>query len=459
MRHVRQIVRSVQLSEWKPDPDAACPCGSGNTYSSCCEQLRGKVNWKQAADAWADGKLAQAEALFRGLLVQYLGWVHEHTLPARGTSVYTSLEAIDAAAIRDIADSIAACMAKQGKLPQLIPFLDALETAVPLESFASHAVYLRSLSYHVYLDDANRSRQEFHKLPHVAHSTDSEVLELYLDVFRDSLSELEQLPLVDRILLKPRTRAVELQYTMLRSFLYVALGDAAAALRALEPVVEKLTGDRPQPPRWDEVHMAARLYDHRYQVGGNRADYEEAVSYYKQVPMEILTPHGQAGLLRELGALQSKAEEHGEAVSCLRKALATDPSDEISVSLVFALIASKRTDDAVAVFATIDRDRIPAVLQLEYWHAAGTLAVATGNGPQLDAAVAALRAIAFSGVYWARVRDHVIEELSKDDGRSSRIARLLRLANRYFELKPNIFGLGVDLNSVLERVADALDNR
>ena len=137
--------------------------------------------------------------------------------------------------------------------------------------------YTSAPSYHVYLDDAKRSRQELHTLPHVARSTDSEVVELYLDVFRDSLSELEQLPLVHRILLKPRTRAVELQYTTLRSFLYVALGDAAAALRALEPVVEKLTGDRPQPPRWDEVHMAARLCDRRYQVGGDRADYEEAV--------------------------------------------------------------------------------------------------------------------------------------------------------------------------------------
>ena len=126
---------------------------------------------------------------------RYSGWVHEHTLPARGTPVYTSLEAIDAAAIRDIADAIAACMAKQGKLAQLIPFLDALETAVPLESFASHAVYLRALSYHVYLDDANRSRQELHTLPHVARSTDSEVVELYLDVFRDSLSELNSYPL------------------------------------------------------------------------------------------------------------------------------------------------------------------------------------------------------------------------------------------------------------------------
>ena len=148
MRHVRQIVRSVQLSEWNPDPDAACPCGSGNTYSSCCEQLRGKVNWKQAADAWADGKLAQAEAFFRGLLVQDLGLgAYENTpCPRGGTPVYTSLEAIDAAAIRDIADAIAACMAKQGKLAQLIPFLDALEISGSSgELPGSHAVYLRAL--------------------------------------------------------------------------------------------------------------------------------------------------------------------------------------------------------------------------------------------------------------------------------------------------------------------------
>ena len=456
-RQLRQTPRRFVLPEWKPDPDGRCPCGSGQSYSRCCQQLRGSVKWQEAADAWARDDVARAEVLFRGLLVQYLGWVYEHTVPVKGAPVYGQLARIDAAALRDISDSILTCMALQGKAQQIQPFLDAIGVTVPLGEFSDHLVYLRALSYHVYLDDAESARQELRKLPNATESSDSEVLELYIDVFRDSLSEVETLPIIDRILQRSRTRGVQLQYTMLRSLLYASLGDTAAAERVLLPIVDGLRRARPEPPHWDEIHMAARTFDHRYQLTADRTDYEEAVSYYRQIALEALKPYGQARLLRELGALQSKAGEHTEAVKSLQAALAIDPANEIKVTLVFALMAARRVDEAVAAFSTIDKTTLPSILHLEYWHAAGSIAVATANSSLVQDALAALRSLTFPGIYGARLRDHVVEELSKTGNQTSRIARLLSLTSTYVELKPNIFGIGVNLNRVLERLASAFE--
>ena len=351
------------------------------------------------------------------------------------------------------------CMAIQGRATQVVTFLDALATAVPLDEFEQHLVYLRALSYHVYLDDAERARQELRKLRQVAESDDSEVLELYVDVFRDSLSEVETLPIIDRILRKPRTRSAQLQYTTLRSLLYASLGDLQAALRALQPIVDDLKRNRLAPPGWDEIHMAARLFDHRHHLTNDRSDYDEAVTYYRQVPLEHLKPYGQARLLRELGALYSRAGEHQDAVRTLRAALDVDSTDEIQVSLIFALLAAGLLEEAAVVVRAIDRANIPAALHLEYWHAAGALAVATADDLLLDDALTALRSLAFPGVYWAKVRDHIVEELTKEGTRTNRMAHLLRLANMYFELKPNIFGIGVNLNRVLERLATAFEKQ
>ena len=153
-------------------------------------------------------------------------------------------------------------------------------------------------------------------------------------MFRDSLSEVEKLPIIDRILRKPRTRSVQLQYTTLRSLLYASLGDLQAALRALQPIVDDLKRNRLAPPGWDEIYMAARLFDHRHHLTNDRSDYDEAVTYYRQVPLEHLKPYGQARLLRELGALYSRAGEHQDAVRTLRAALDVDSADEIQVSLI-----------------------------------------------------------------------------------------------------------------------------
>lgn len=66
------------------------------------------------------------------------------------------------------------------------------------------------------------------------------------------------------------------------------------------------------------------------------------------------------------------------------------------------------------------------------------------------------------GVYWPKVRDHVVNELTSaiaSPGKTgSRLARALRAFSTYVELKPGLFGLSIKLNPMLALKLGKLQN-
>lgn len=91
---------------------------------------------------------------------------------------------------------------------------------------------------------------------------------------------------------------------------------------------------------------------------------------------------------------------------------------------------------------------------------AGVLAVATSNNDLLNKSIAALKGLNLPGVYWPKMRDLVVAELlEKEIPAKSRLARLLRLTSMYLDLKPGLFGVSININAVLDKMADKLEGR
>lgn len=63
---------------------------------------------------WEAGDLSRLEILYRAHFVQYLRWIHEHTLPAIATNMprVNELIEVDKNALVELLDTIALCMAK-----------------------------------------------------------------------------------------------------------------------------------------------------------------------------------------------------------------------------------------------------------------------------------------------------------------------------------------------------------
>src|SRR5260370_17945046 len=133
---------------------------------TCLATVRSRPYCVAAAEAAKKGDFPSAETLYRAQLVQYLKWVHEHTIPFLSTNsaVINELEAIDVNALPDLADVISHCMAPNGKASEIVAFLNHVQSVVPLTSFWERTTVLCATCLLIALDDQDGARRELSKL-------------------------------------------------------------------------------------------------------------------------------------------------------------------------------------------------------------------------------------------------------------------------------------------------------
>ena len=154
---------------WLLDSGVTCPCGSRKAYRDCCGSViarhRDTLN-KDALQCLNDEDLTQAESLYRAELVQYLSWIHAHTLPFAEANipVIHQIVQVDMEALTELADAVAHCLYGLGKARDIPSFLDHVESVVPLKGFEKHAAYLRALWLHIGLRDRRGAVRELEKL-------------------------------------------------------------------------------------------------------------------------------------------------------------------------------------------------------------------------------------------------------------------------------------------------------
>jgi hypothetical protein len=184
-------------AKWQKYPDLFCPCGSKKAYRSCCRPVITSHTslGKDALDQFNLGDFVQAEVLYRAHFVQYLEWVHAHTLPSLHSKnpVIDQLVKIDSEALVELADAISYCLDKLSKPASIIPFLEHAESVIPLPGFSKDAAYLRATWLCIALDDQETARHELLKIGDIFAYRRREACELYLDIFGKDLPERQKL--------------------------------------------------------------------------------------------------------------------------------------------------------------------------------------------------------------------------------------------------------------------------
>jgi hypothetical protein len=107
-------------------------------------------------------------------------------------------------------------------------------------------------------------------------------------------------------------------------------------------------------------------------------------------------------------------------------------------------------------------------LQLEYLGAKGAVAIATGDNSIAQETIEALKAMDIKSPFWSEQRDQLLiqmlEFLYHPDSaapatRQRKIIALVLSINEFLQLKPSLFGMGVNVNKVIEALARRFEYR
>jgi hypothetical protein len=461
------------------NPDEPCLCGSGRPFGECCSIVLQDTSsdvknvWKRATEPLQKGDFAQAETFYRAHFVEYVVWVRQHTVPVLTVEqqfakalVITDLDALEV-----ICDRVCMCLARQQMPGAIQAFLQNAEKVVPLPQFRERAVYLRALWKYLAEDDASAARHELAQID-VARCQHRETLELYIDVFRRILSPREKLELAGRVVelakanrtlkAERRDKTIVLQYTCVQASSLVLLGEKVRATALLKAVTEGIAPfKQPRSPEEvdESVHLAHALalragLEQNSETGG------VAERIIRSIPREQFTSTGKAMLEMDLGRLLMQRGAFGDAAAAFALADALSPDIVSKIKLGHAAALAGKLENANVALSAIDVATLPGGLQLEYMEALADFVMAANDRVRARNVVADLKRLKEDEPYFAEHRNQVIITLQDFISSSSvtapppprGIAGVLSWINQYSELKPNVFGLGINLNAVLDRI-------
>lgn len=404
---------------WLVDSGLLCPCGSGKVYRDCCGAViaqHGDTLNKDAVQCLNDEDLPQAETLYRAELVQYISWIHAHTLPFAEAHipVIRQIVEVDLAAVTELADSVAHCLYWMGRGVDIPGFLDQVESIVPLRGFEKDAAYLRALWLHIGLGDSQRAVRELAKLGNILDYPRREAWELYLDVAASDLTEREKITIAEHIVAEAdEEEHVRVQYSALKAIALVQIGEIESARKEFEVLLASVKS----PPRirtsdelaaeW-QIAKAWSVYGELFSDANALGKSEVLL---RRIPEAMLTPAGRAALERDLGWVLRDQERYGDAASAFRRSLEYDDTDVGRTHLIHSLALSGQIEEARTTLATLSPEKIDPNLRLEYFAAQGSLAIACDDSDLGSHTVEGLRALTLLTPFWEAQRNQLLIQM------------------------------------------------
>lgn len=468
----RRII--FKSAPWQRNSDLKCPCGSGKSYSRCCERVlaSGEYSYsnlqEEARKADQQGDRDGVIRSLRAHLTSYLEAVHRDTVPARGSDWYREFVNIDVGAIKALVDTLITTLANMGREAETVRVVDAVDENCGLPEFEDAAKFLRAACLLVYLDDAPAALKLLRAIPDIEKSDDPELLGVYLHAIGNDASALKKLDLVRRIIEHSTDLSEKLHYSNFEIVLLSMLDDEGSAKTRAKAAYDlvresKLTDERlnDEPAlAWhagDTYRLSARLLEKPELLAEAIRMFEisrqKAKKFYK-------ARHDLA-----IGELLIASGSTADGLKRYEQAAAVDPqSPLVNIGHAMALLHADQAKLAGEAIGRVREPKASDSWDIEYWHARGLVAGRLGDSTAAQLAIAELSKLDH-GLYFNSQRDHIvaaIREASPTAKPASRAkgnaaANALRQFNQYAHLKPSYYGVGLNLNAVIDKLADLLD--
>jgi tetratricopeptide (TPR) repeat protein len=454
---------AIRLPIFAPPRNGPCLCGSGLKFKRCCaDHLRGRSNYHLRMQGFLkDEKYKAALFEIRAFLTQYTIWHKSHTEPAIRLGMHKegSILEIDIRALGSIVDDLMLCHIKADMMDEFPAVLERLRSNINDPDWQRKITYFHAL--HALWPDWDRraGRRELKKLGSIADDKDEEILQVYLDVFSETLSFSEEQDLIERILIYSKDASDRLHYRGAKAVLSLIIGDQGKADSELREAIAEAR--KIETLSEYGRHRLAQTISLLGALRGDDALLTEALGLYQELLKEAdWTPLGRADLLGLIGEAHRHREDWESARQSYVQALATKPLPIHKIFLSRCLLQLEQQDEAAKTLAEVKPEDLSGGERIDYAFAFAVLAIETGDRKRLENAAALLKASQISDPLFREQRDSLLLNaqealtLGTSDPLIERTRRLFtglaRFFTTYFFLKPSFMGMGVDVGKILE---------
>jgi len=397
--------------------------------------------------------------LCRRHLCWYILCHKAHTAPfvERAPRDAEQILAIDIEALASLVDLLHLCYSRLGMSEQFPETLNRLKDAVSDKRWTEKITYFHALWW---LADRADREEAYKRMSAVDISgcSDPEILTLYLDVARDELAFADKIGVLDRICANTKKEPYLLQYSCLKGVAYCLICDVEKGCQILEHAIARYRHADAEDRSLHGDHCLARAL---YTLGAFRQNdsiVREAITQFQRLLDEAqehcFSADIRGQLICSIGECLVFVGDPQAAIESYNMSLQTKAEPITRIYLAKAHVFAGNPAAGRQALESVKLEELSKVNHYDFAITWAVLAAATRGSGDIERAKNELRKTRSNDPLFIQQRDRSLIKLLETTPTSDvgTFRTILRSLNRYVTLRPSIFGVGVDINKIIDDV-------
>ena len=464
--YIRRMRNMISLEKWEPGRNDLCLCGSGRKFKRCCMDSYSNEASEASFELYNKGLYEEALLSCRQHLTWYRLCHQAHTVPFLASETMESKELlkIDIEALAEITGLLHRCYFHTGQSEEFPSVIEHLSNAIDDPRWRDKIRYFHALWWLLDKQDRMASLSVVSEID-IATCEDPEILSLFVDVSPPEIPFKTKIELLERIIANTLRVSDVLQYTIQKGIAYCLINEIHEGCAIMEEAIAAYREIGAE----EKTHYGTFYLAHGLQVLGEfKGDItivRDAITHYMIIQQEAADSDYAAvyfaDIEKALGDCYSFLKEYDNAMQHYKASLGHEDSDLTRVFLARTLVNLCDLEQARDNLRSIELSGFNEHAHYDY--AISWTILATKSLAEEDLEIAKLnlkKAISFWPIFISQ-RDSALVDLLETSPRKTegRFKSLIKALNRYVSLNPNVFGMGVDFNKIVEDVQEKRTKR
>ena len=447
------------LDKFEPSRNEPCLCGSGKKFKKCCMGAYSDSTQERAFEKCNKGLYEEALAACRHHFTWYVLCHKAHTVPLLASQAKEAAELlkIDIEALGSLIDLLHLCYYRTGQTDEFPSVLARVAVAIDDPRWRDKILYQETLWWLFEKEDRTMAVSAVSKVD-IGNCIDPEILAVYLHVCPDDLPFNEMAGILDRILSNTDSQSYKLQYSVLKGIAYSLINDMRHGCEIIRTAIDNYVSlnEKDKSPYGD--YQLAHALELLGQVSNDGDSVSKADSYYARILKEAKQLGYSTALLAEItkciGDCKAFLGQYKEATRFYKDSLSYDETDKTKVFLARAYANDGNTDLSRQVLTSIDARPFDDGYFYDYAISWAILATHTLRSEDFEVAKAQLKQAKAHWPLFVAHRDSMLIQLMEITPKTSagKLRSLVDVLNRYVSLNPNFFGIGINVNRIVEDI-------
>lgn len=438
------------LENYEPTGRAACLCGSGEKFKNCCKDSYKQYNYVERKIPEETPR--QRLRRLRAHVTWYRLCHKAHTLNLinfdRTKGEY--LADVDAKALDSLIDELESAYNENGISSKFSSALEEFRFAIEHESWSERIDAIAGLYFYVRCNDLKKAQSILKKYD-TSKIKLAELVELYIDVFSESLSHIDLITLADRVVALSNSEASKLQYRMLSAIQHFMLKNPVEGEARTRKAIEAYLKQPESKRSYYGNYRLAGAYKALGEIVVDDSLVEKAIECYSDLlNEENLREEFVSELWYEMADCYRTVKKYDHAEKLYRRSLLIDSKDIVKVFLARVLVSKGGGGEARTLLEEIDSSGLEDANFFDFAISWCALATASKTSEDIEMALGVIKKVTSKDPYFMDLHRSLIinmyELRSSNDAEKAKSS--LEKINAYITINPSVFGVGVNFNAI-----------